>query len=547
MQSFSKHFIASLKKKTASILSLLSNERSARMDGAATSADLSLEVGTLNYKIPAWKRQELLDLKNRKSPPVVFWTSRWYQNAVDEPVKISYATNVAESEILAQRFIGERVIGFDMEWKSSRTKGVVFTTVKENVSLIQLARDGEVGLFHIARHKGDTTSQLFAPTLLKILRSPDIVKTGVSIQRSDGRQLRNYALVEARGLFELSTLHKLLKSVTRGEQGRARTGKGDAFVALARQTEAHLGFPLAKGKVRTSDWTAPLTPAQRQYAADDAYVALVLYHTMNAKRLCLDPVPTLPGLADRTEATGTKRPKDIKPDEVKEAEPRAQPVNQHQNVPTLRGARRREKEAQAKSKAKDENDDDNDANASESDDAFETGENEPDRATAKPKFRIPQPLVWNDVPEANLPARPFMQSLQSILGHENKLTSEHTLAVSPTHSNVLVHNKRKREASPLQAIDTNKRSMSRPIDCVVHDSDRRNGLLLALQALLHRLSSSSTSTPPSKLITESTLEKIASNLPKDVGSLCRIPGAVPLMQYCKVHEVSLLAFVHEHG
>ena len=74
-----------------------------------------------------------------------------------DSVKVSYSDNIADSEGLAQRFIGEPVVGFDIESnKGAGLSGVNKTSIKQNISLIQLARDVEVGLFHIARHQGTT-------------------------------------------------------------------------------------------------------------------------------------------------------------------------------------------------------------------------------------------------------------------------------------------------------------------------------------------------------------------------------------------------------
>lgn len=69
-------------------------------------------------------------------------------------------------------------------------------------------------------------------------------------------------------------------------------------VLQAKQVEEHLGLPLGKGRVRTSDWSKPLDEEQKTYAADDAYAGFMLYHCMNAMRVGMDPVPPLPRLAD---------------------------------------------------------------------------------------------------------------------------------------------------------------------------------------------------------------------------------------------------------
>jgi ribonuclease D len=71
------------------------------------------------------------------------------------------------------------------------------------------------------------------------------------------------------------------------------------MVGLARQVEQHLELPLYKGKVRTSNWSKPLSQEQITYAAGDAYAGLMLYHYLNYKRLQMTPTPPLPVHADK--------------------------------------------------------------------------------------------------------------------------------------------------------------------------------------------------------------------------------------------------------
>lgn len=136
-------------------------------------------------------------------------------------------------------------------------------------------------------HAGRDPNDLLAPSLRKIIESPHISKLGVSIFSADFRRLRIYFNLKPQGALELSHLHKL---VTAKDPANLSPG----FTALASQVKEHLGLPLSKGKVRTSDWSGPLSPAQMSYAATDAYAALMLYHCLNAKRVAMQPVPPLP-------------------------------------------------------------------------------------------------------------------------------------------------------------------------------------------------------------------------------------------------------------
>jgi ribonuclease D len=81
------------------------------------------------------------------------------------------------------------------------------------------------------------------------------------------------------------------------------------LVSLAQLVEKHLGLPLYKGEVRTSNWSRPLLESQINYAAGDAYAGFMLYHCMNAKRLDMKPAPPLPIHADKYQAMTRKIPK----------------------------------------------------------------------------------------------------------------------------------------------------------------------------------------------------------------------------------------------
>src|ERR1700712_2100298 len=237
----------------------------------------------LSFKIPDEKIEQLLKSENKE-----FWSYDWYQNEDGLQIKVSYASNKHESEALARRFLKKEVIGFDMEWKSRWAN-----TIQQNVSLIQLACEDEVGLFHIAKHRGRTVQDVLAPSLRKIIEDPHITKTGVAILNADGKRLIDHMQLSPKGLFELSYLHRLVEySTTDLLQVTKR------LVALSTLAHHHLGFPLHKGSVRTSDWSKPLTESQKRYAASDAYVGYVLYQVMDAKRLKLDPTPPRPRHAE---------------------------------------------------------------------------------------------------------------------------------------------------------------------------------------------------------------------------------------------------------
>ncbi|ROV97410.1 hypothetical protein VMCG_06943 [Cytospora schulzeri] len=221
-----------------------------------------------------------------------FWSHKLYRGPQDQPVRIMYSRTKVESEEIAREFVDEKVVGFDMEWpwQADNKPNAV---LQQRIGLIQIACEDKIALFHIGLHSGTTPNDLLAPSLRRIIESPDISKCGVAVLNADFSRLRKWFGLKPRGAFELSHLHNL---VTHGTVDPSKcTTK---LRQLAQQVEEHLGMPLHKGKVRTSNWGRPLSQDQIQYAAADAYSGFMLYHCMNAKRLSIHPSPPLPIYAE---------------------------------------------------------------------------------------------------------------------------------------------------------------------------------------------------------------------------------------------------------
>lgn len=203
-------------------------------------------------------------------------------------MRILYSRTKMQSEEIAQEFLGERILGFDMEWPwQNSEQGEI--PLQQRIGLIQIASEDKIGLFHIGLHTGKTAKDVLAPTLRRIIESDDITKTGVAILNADFSRLRRWFGLKPRGALELSHFHNL---VTYGKAQPTRVTT--KMKALRKLVEEHLGLPLYKGKVRTSNWSRPLNQAQILYAAADAYAGVMLYHCMNAKRLAIEPTPPLP-------------------------------------------------------------------------------------------------------------------------------------------------------------------------------------------------------------------------------------------------------------
>ncbi|KAI9729035.1 MAG: hypothetical protein M1828_000120 [Chrysothrix sp. TS-e1954] len=232
------------------------------------------------------------DSRQPPLPTPLYWDHNFYTTVDGAKPTVHYCRKIEQAEREAQAFLNESVVGFDLEWATTRLYGR--STIKDNVSLMQVASESRIALFHIALHRGDSAEGLLAPSLKKLIESPNIIKVGVNIS-GDFTRIRNNLGVEGMGVFELSNLHKVVKY---SEQNPELVNL--KLVRLGQQVHEHLLLPLDKGPdVRESDWSKELSMEQIRYAASDAYAGLRLYHVLDAKRKLMSPVPELPECVDR--------------------------------------------------------------------------------------------------------------------------------------------------------------------------------------------------------------------------------------------------------
>ncbi|KAI1167026.1 hypothetical protein F5B18DRAFT_518707 [Nemania serpens] len=268
--------------------------------------------GTIPFKRDEsqWPRSFALTTPPSDSAPRQWWRHDYYRNSQGQSVEVLYSKTKSQSEVIAQQFANEPVLGFDMEWPWDGDRRL---RLQDRIALIQLASERKVALFHISQHQGTTVDDFMAPTLKAILESPKIIKAGVAVVNADFKRLRGHFNLEPKGAFELSHLHNL---ITYGATTpRSVTTK---LRSLSTQVEKHLGLPLWKGSARTSDWSQPLNYTQTQYAATDAYAGFMLFHCMNAKRLAMDPAPPLPVFAETYLASGARRSTTIQLESITE-------------------------------------------------------------------------------------------------------------------------------------------------------------------------------------------------------------------------------------
>lgn len=224
-------------------------------------------------------------------PPPQFWRSNSQRGPSGRKPMVHYCRTLASTEVTAKLFLKSKIIGFDMEWKAQATAN---DTIQNNLSLIQIANEERIALFHIALFTpARTLDDFVSPTLRAILESEEVTKVGVSI-KADATRLRKFLGIDTRSVLELSHLFKLVKY---GQTNPELVNK--RMVNLSEQVEEHFGLPLEKNEdVRCGDWSRPLKYGQVQYAATDPYACICLFNAMEKKRVAMDPMPPRPSHAE---------------------------------------------------------------------------------------------------------------------------------------------------------------------------------------------------------------------------------------------------------
>ncbi|KAK3685558.1 exonuclease-like protein [Podospora appendiculata] len=256
--------------------------------------DLEPPFTPLKYKISPEAFREAKQAA--EGSPESFWSYSLYRGPSEDgksegpKPKVHYCKSMHTTERVIQRyFMDEKLLGFDLEWAPDATR---LQGARRNVCVVQLASESRIAIFHLALYPRNDS--LLAPSLKKIMEDPTITKAGVWI-KGDCTRLRKFLGVEARGIFELSNLHRLVKYSMSGEHKLINR----KLVSLATQVQEWLHLPLFKGSdVRSSDWSQELQMNQILYSASDAYVAVHLYALLDHHRKNLDPVPPLPHHAE---------------------------------------------------------------------------------------------------------------------------------------------------------------------------------------------------------------------------------------------------------
>jgi len=158
-------------------------------------------------------------------------------------------------DIVAEELKEEIVIGFDTETKPSFKKGQ-----RNEVALIQLATSDKAYLIRLNRTGMNGK-------LLSLLSDPDVIKVGVGI-RDDLRALKRLREFEPAGFVEIQDMAQ---------------NAGLENISLKKLAALVMKVRVSK-RQRLSNWEADnLTESQLNYAATDAWAALMIYDGLNKK------------------------------------------------------------------------------------------------------------------------------------------------------------------------------------------------------------------------------------------------------------------------
>ena len=168
---------------------------------------------------------------------------------------IQVADDPESFDQLCDKLLDEKVLGFDIECKPNFKKGP-----NNPPALIQLATADQAFLFtlHPVMKLGP---------LVKILEDPSIVKTGVAL-KDDLINLQKIEPFKPEGFQDLATIAQSLKIEQTG---------------LRNLTAIFFNQRLSKS-AQLSNWQKrPLSQAQINYAATDAWISRELYQIMKAR------------------------------------------------------------------------------------------------------------------------------------------------------------------------------------------------------------------------------------------------------------------------
>jgi len=166
--------------------------------------------------------------------------------------KIHVVENYGAAEIIADKLRAFPVLGFDTESRPAFAKGITNRT-----ALLQLATANEAYLFRLC--KMDMPKKLTA-----LLTDPNILKIGAAI-KNDLDQLKRSVKLKPEGFVDLQNVAPKF---------------GIKCLGLSKMAGIILGVRVSKSQQLTNWENITLTPAQKRYAATDAWVCYLIYEKL---------------------------------------------------------------------------------------------------------------------------------------------------------------------------------------------------------------------------------------------------------------------------
>ncbi|KAL1709103.1 hypothetical protein EV121DRAFT_195731 [Schizophyllum commune] len=189
------------------------------------------------------------------SQPLPLYT--WREFSPD--ARLWYCKTVSEANDAVDRIRSDSV-GFDMEWKPVYVSG----QAENRVALVQVADGDHIVLVQVSQ------MQLFPEQLRLLLEDPSIAKTGVGIS-GDAQKLYRDRGISMSNVVDLGLM-------TRSTDNANWKGPYNSPIGLARLIALYEKRELRKGRISRSNWEkVPLSDEQKQYAANDAHCAWLLY------------------------------------------------------------------------------------------------------------------------------------------------------------------------------------------------------------------------------------------------------------------------------
>jgi ribonuclease D len=211
---------------------------------------------------------EICLLALRFSPPYHTRDSMQFEKEIDKQSINELPLSGYEGEIIlleteeaieaaAKKLSQSSLIGIDTETKPNFRKGQM-----NKVALIQLALVDVVYLLQLKRFG-------MPASISDILENPEIKKIGIATAQDVKELRRDYPPCSVAGVVDLNKLSKSM---------------GFKSAGARKLTALILGFRISK-RQQMSNWEQKvLTPAQRRYAATDAWVCLEMYKRLKTEK-----------------------------------------------------------------------------------------------------------------------------------------------------------------------------------------------------------------------------------------------------------------------